>query len=111
MRLKYKLGYFLSAIIIVVGLMLKLAKLDEYQMVFYFGILGVGISGLYYFFQDANNDKDRFKWVNLIISTTIIFLVAIHFMFDFETYYFVFIGYFIMKAFNKKFDFQSNNND
>ncbi len=36
---------------------------------------------------------------------------GIHFIYNSKTYYLLFAGYFIMKAFDKKFDFQSNDNE
>ena len=106
MRLHYKLGYFISAIVVVIGLMLKLSEIDNNQIIFYAGLLGLGISGIFYVLRDFYPETSQLKWMKLIGCIVVIILVAIHFVYDIKTYYLIFAGYFFMQAFDKKFAFE-----
>jgi hypothetical protein len=73
MRLKHRIGDFISAIIIVAGLMLDLLHHPYGKTIFYGGFLMLALSEIYYGIYLVIQRKERIKWHSIAIPT---FLMA-----------------------------------
>jgi hypothetical protein len=60
MKLKYRLGDFISIIVIVLGVLLELAPWPYGKSMTYAGFLLLGIVHLYYYSIDLKNGKAKF---------------------------------------------------
>lgn len=73
MKLKHRLGDFISAFVIVIGLMLDLSHSPYGKAIFYGGFLMMALSQVYYEIYLVMQRKERIQWQSIVIP---IFLVA-----------------------------------
>ena len=107
MRLKYRLGDFISMIVIVLGVLLELAPWPYGKSMTYAGFLLLGIVHLYYYSNDLKNGKATFPdWKQILLPVFIISCVAIHIISNFNTIYFLFASMIFANPFKNKIDRQ-----
>lgn len=85
MRLKYKLGFFISFFIVAIGLMLLLAGNDQEGVIIYLGLALFGCSGVFYIIKDKVSKNIQPNWLKLIGYVLIIIGVAAHFIYQVDT--------------------------
>jgi hypothetical protein len=85
MRLKYKLGFFISFFIVAIGLMFLIAGKDKEGVIIYLGLALFGCSGVFYLLKDKFSKNIQPNWLKLIGYVLIIVGVAAHFIYQVDT--------------------------
>ena len=65
MKLKYRTGYFLSVMMVIVAVVLSIGHIDLSKYVLLAGAIGVVFFAIYYFISDYNKEYDWRQWGNL----------------------------------------------
>jgi uncharacterized membrane protein HdeD (DUF308 family) len=84
MRLKIKLGYFISLLIIAIGIISSIGKLDKNFIVLYFGLFLFSCVGIFYSIKDRKNKTSFQDWLTLGGFTLILVGVFIHFIYKID---------------------------
>ena len=85
MRLKYKLGFFISFFIVAIGLMLLIAGKDKEGTIIYLGLALFGCSGVFYMLKEKVSKNIQPNWLKLIGFVLITIGVAAHFIYQVDT--------------------------
>lgn len=82
MKLKHRLGDFISAFVIVIGLMLDLSHSPYGKAIFYGGFLMMALSQVYYELYLVMQRKERVQWYAIVVPIFLILGVVLFFFTD-----------------------------
>jgi uncharacterized membrane protein HdeD (DUF308 family) len=85
MRLRFRLGYLVSYLIIAIGIVLSIGNIDSNSIIIYVGIALFSSSGIFYFIKERKTDNSRQNWVSLSVYILILLGVILHFINDIDT--------------------------
>lgn len=107
MRLKYRLGDFISIFVVILGVMLEIAQWPYGKNLTYAGFSLLGTVQLCYYSIDLRKGKAIFPdWKQILLPVFVLSCVAIHISSNMNTTYFLFGGLIFANPFKNKIDRQ-----
>jgi hypothetical protein len=97
MRLKYKIGYFISVLAVIIGLVLAFQGIDSERYLMIAGSLWLAFFGLYYFIKGFNKSYSLKKWGSFSVCLFFLLLIGVHFLYEVKIDYFVVTCLFLIR--------------
>ncbi len=85
MRLKYKLGPFISFIIITMGLILMIGGIDKEGLILYAGLALFSFSFIFFLVKNKLSKNIQPNWLKFIGAVLMVIGVFIHFLYQTDT--------------------------